>query len=372
MILRYFILMLITLQLLLCSCSNRSNYGVVTSEEDVLLRKKIGTMMIVGVGFNGCNYNLNESDKRIISDLNVGGVILLEKWPRLKRGDAFRGNMAKYIANIKDFASRKIFVSVDQEGGSIMRLRTSDGFSSLPSAYKLGQINNRDTTIFYVDVLTSDLKNMGFNMNYAPCLDVNVNPDSPIVGAIKRSFSDDPHKVADMAELFFEGQRANGIVSVYKHFPGHGSSEVDSHKGFTDVTNTWQQKEITPYQILISRSKCDVVMCSHVFNANLDKAYPSSLSKSIVTGLLREQIGFDGVVITDDMCMGAIRKNWKLEEVIPLSINAGVDMFIFGRGGFRKYKKAVDIVFDLVKSGEIPESRIEESYQRIVRLQKLI
>jgi beta-N-acetylhexosaminidase len=161
------------------------------------------------------------------------------------------------------------------------------------------------------------------------------------------------------------------VLTALKHFPGHGSALGDSHAGFVDVTDTWSEVELEPFANIIAAGQADTVMTAHVFNANLDPDYPATLSHATITGILREQLGFDGVVYTDDMQMGAIRDNFGYEEAVRLAIGAGVDIIAVGNN--LQYDPGIigqtlDIIRAAVDAGDISEARIDESYARIMAL----
>jgi beta-N-acetylhexosaminidase len=209
----------------------------------------------------------------------------------------------------------------------------------------------------------------GINLNHAPCLDVNINPGNPVIGAKERSFSSVPEKVTKHAELIIEAHHKNNIATTLKHFPGHGSSSADSHLGFVDVSDTWSEKELIPFREIISSGKADVVMTAHIFNSKLDEKYPATLSKKVVTGLLRSELGWDGIVISDDMQMKAISDHYTLSESIELAINAGIDIIVFGNNvsyDSAISKKVNKIINELLSEGKITEDRIEDSFKRII------
>lgn len=208
-------------------------------------------------------------------------------------------------------------------------------------------------------------------MNLAPVVDLNVNPSNPVIGKLDRSFSADPVVVAQQARMVIDAFHQQGIIAALKHFPGHGSSTTDTHKDFTDVTATWSKKELDPYWALIREGYSDPVMTAHVFNARLDSLYPATLSKATIDGLLRKQLGFRGVVLSDDMQMKAIADRYGLEEAIRLAIDAGVDVLIFGNNVSYDPEiasKATSIIRHLVEKGAISPERINESYRRIMTL----
>ena len=158
-------------------------------------------------------------------------------------------------------------------------------------------------------------------------------------------------------------------MTVIKHFPGHGSSKADSHKGFTDVTNTWTSKELEPFMQMIEAQKVDMIMTAHIFNKNLDTAYPATLSYKVNTELLRNQMHYEGVIITDDLQMAAIHKHYSLKETVTLALNSGVDILLFGNQlGYQNIDELVETIFSQVKNNSIPMSRIIESNKRIKKL----
>lgn len=223
--------------------------------------------------------------------------------------------------------------------------------------------------------MANTLKSTGFNLNFFPELDVNINPDNPIIGKKDRSFSSIPEVVTQYAQLYTEQFIKHQIHCSYKHFPGHGSSLSDSHLGFVDVSDTWSEQELIPFlQLLSQPNHCDMVMIAHIVNRKLDMTgLPASLSYQIINGLLRRDLKFDGVVITDDMQMKAITNYYGLETAVTLSINAGADMLIFGNQLVEKFqdpKEIIDLIEQKVRSGEISEQRINEAYQRIIKMKK--
>jgi beta-N-acetylhexosaminidase len=216
---------------------------------------------------------------------------------------------------------------------------------------------------------------MGINLNFAPCVDLDLNPQNPIIGAYGRSFSANPDTVIHHASIWIEAHKRHGVLSCIKHFPGHGSSTGDTHDGWVDVTSQWQDIELVPYRRLISSRNTGssiMVMTSHVFNAKLDPENPATLSKAILTDKLRNEMGFKGVIVSDDLDMEAIRANYSFKEALEKAINAGVDLLCLSNNG-SSYdpllaQKALDTIYDLVKEGKIPQERIEESWKRIMAL----
>ncbi|HPR33678.1 MAG TPA: glycoside hydrolase family 3 N-terminal domain-containing protein, partial [Prolixibacteraceae bacterium] len=197
-------------------------------------------------------------------------------------------------------------------------------------------------------------------------------PESPAIGAYGRSFSANPDSVVFHASIFIEEHRERGILNCCKHFPGHGSATTDSHLGMTDVTQTWNETELEPYRQLIAAGVCPMVMSAHVFNQNLDPDYPATLSHSILTGILRDELGFDGIIISDAMEMKAIADHYGLETAIEKSIQAGCDILLFSNNisGYHPdiVPEIISIILRLVENGSITEERIRQSYDRIIEL----
>lgn len=164
--------------------------------------------------------------------------------------------------------------------------------------------------------LAATLADLGIGLNMAPVVDLCSNPDNPVIAKYERCFSADPNQVSAQAAAYIDAHHQLGVLTTLKHFPGHGSSRSDSHQGFTDITTTWSETELIPYRCLIAGGRVDAIMTAHVFNARLDDCYPATLSKNVITGLLRGELGFDGVVISDDMQMGAIVDHFGFETAI--------------------------------------------------------
>lgn len=341
------------------------------------LKQQIGQMLLVG--FRGTELT---ADNHIINDLqnyNLGGVILYEKdGPSQSRPRNIEspGQLRKLVADLKLYSTEKLLIAIDEEGGVVNRLKPSYGFPESVRAQYLGEINNEDSTRFYAGRIAATLADMGINLNFAPVVDLNVDEQSPAIGALGRSFSANASDVVFHARLFIDEHRKQNILTCCKHFPGHGSAAADSHLGFTDVTNTWSNSELEPYKELIESGDCKLVMSAHVFNQNLDADYPATLSKTILTDILRQQLGFDGVIVSDAMEMGAITENYGIKEAIEKSINAGCDILVFSNNikefNENVVSETIDLILELVDEGKISREQILESYQRIIKLKASI
>jgi len=279
------------------------------------------------------------------------------------------------ITGLQKNAPTSLLIAVDQEGGRVNRLKTKYGFPASVSAQYLGTLDNVDSTMYYANRTATLCQALGFNVNFAPAVDVNYNPESPAIGKIERSFSADPAMVIKHADLLIKAQAAKGILSTLKHFPGHGSAQADSHYGVTDVTKYWQESELIPFEKLGKSSQNVAIMTAHVVNQNLDTDYPATLSKKIITGVLRERLGFQGLIFSDDMQMKAVNAQFGFETLLEKSINAGVDVLVFGNN--LEYDeliptKAIAAITKMVEMGVISKERIQQSYNRVMKAKRQI
>ena len=343
---------------------------------DSVLRRMAAKMLMVG--FKGDSVTDGSDAARYVRDLKVGGIILfdvdLTGTAKIgSRNITSKERLTKMTADLRRYAGGDLLIAVDQEGGMVRRLRPEYGYSPTVSQEYLGTVNCRDTTMKYAGRMAREMRESGVNVNLAPLIDVNVNPECPVIGALHRSYSADTAVVADNAGWSIEAHHRNGVLCAVKHFPGHGSSASDSHYGLTDVTDTWQSYELAPFRGLIAAGKTDMVMTAHIFQRRLDPDYPATLSKKIIDGVLRGQLGFDGVVLTDDMYMQGIIDNYDVEDAIVLAINAGADILVMGNNISTGYEperpfRIVDMIVRAVKDGRIGQQRLVESNRRIDRL----
>lgn len=334
------------------------------------LRDDIGQMLLVG--FRGTTVDQASTIARDIRDYHIGGVLLFEydaPTGTHHRNVASPNQLRKLCTRLQELSAEPLWIAVDQEGGRVMRLKASDGFMAVaPSPKQMAQ-GGTDTVRHYARRTADMLRQMGINLNFAPCADVDVNPDCPIIGRLGRSFSSQPREVTACCAAWLEGQSEQGVVGCLKHFPGHGSASGDTHAGLVDVSDSWQQKELEPYRNLITTGTVPMVMMAHIVNRSLDSVYPASLSRRCVTDLLRGELGFDGVVVTDDMAMGAIVNQYGYAEAVALALEAGVDMLCLGNNG-TDYNpdivpETVEIILQLVRDGQVGAERIHQSAERI-------
>lgn len=347
----------------------------------VTLRDKIGQMLVVG--FDGQDINKNAEIVKQIQDDYLGGVILFDYNNKTKQFDKniinpeqvsrLNNDLQRINANAqlkRGLPRMPLLISVDYEGGdSATRLKPAKGFPETVSAATIGQMNMIDASQA-AESMAITLEAGGFNLNFSPVLDVNVNPESPAIGKLDRSFSANPIDVANYAGIFSHYYLSHHMQCAYKHFPGHGSANEDSHLGFVDVTSTWRPEELLPYSQVLEQDKpCGMVMMAHLVNRQLDESgLPATLSYKIITELLRDKLHFKGVVITDDLQMRAITNHFSLDRAVTLAINAGADMLMFGNqlvDDAQDPDEIIDLIEAQVHAGEISERRINQAYQRI-------
>jgi beta-N-acetylhexosaminidase len=343
------------------------------------LREKIGQLLLVG--FRGRTPAECALITRDIRERHVGSVILfdqdmaggtIDSGPR-RRNIESPAQVRALLAYLQTQAAIPLLVSIDQEGGRVNRLKPDYGFPASVSHEELGRLDQPAETYRQAALTARTLADLGINLNLAPVVDLDAHPDNPIIKGKGRSFAADPEAVARHAAEFVKAHRAHGVLTCAKHFPGHGSATGDTHLGLVDVTATWHERELIPFQRLIAAGLCDVIMSAHVINRRLDPELPATLSPAVQTGLLRDRLGFQGVLTSDDMEMRAISSHYGLEKSIPLAIEAGIDVLCFGNNLHYDADiagKAADILVRAVESGRIAESRIDASYRRVLALKR--
>lgn len=352
---------------------NKMNVSLLPDNQ---LKEQIGQMIMVG--FRGTEASENSDVYKMIKDAKVGGVVLFDydlPSASFPRNIVNYNQTKKLISDIQKYSATPLFVAVDAEGGNVNRLKQKYGFLPIVSAKTMGQDQTLQTIYAESESLAEELKALGFNMNLAPVVDVNINPENPIIGALGRSFSNDPNKVSELAKIFTENHLKNGVVAVAKHFPGQGSAKEDSHYGISDITNTYRAKELLPYENLNGEGLLKAVMAAHIINKKIDQKYPATMSSVFLQDILRNQIGFNGVIISDDMQMAAITENYKLDDAIVSALNAGIDILTISNNSKNGYDpdaalKIRDIIFNAVKNGKINQQKIIDSYNRIISLKK--
>lgn len=324
------------------------------------------------VGFRGCSLEADHWLTAALAHHPPGGVILFDRnVDRSVQNIESGPQLAALTATLQQRSRTPLLIAVDQEGGMVCRLKERDGFMASGSAARLAELGLEATTDL-TDQLAAQLSSMGINLNFAPVVDLNLNPENPIIGRYERSFGADPSRVVAFAQAVIEAHHRYRIACCLKHFPGHGSAGGDSHQGFVDVSACWQPIELEPYRRLINQGYTDGIMTAHLVNRQLDPSEtPATLSPLVIDRLLRRELGFTGVVFSDDLQMRAISNGWSLREAIQQAILAGVDMPVIGNNlDPREDVLAIGIraVQDLLDSGRIDSQRMAASLQRITRL----
>lgn len=377
---------LVTGTILLSACSTKSEKQGNSSNAQPTLRQKVGQMIMVG--FRGTSVQKEDAIFKMVQDHQIGGVVLysrdLPSKEQLERNVISPEQLKKLNTDLQAIDSTKLLIAIDEEGGFVTRLNKTNGFQYHLSHQAIGEANDLDTTRLWAGAMASELSTLGINMNFAPVVDLNINPENPIIGKRERSFSDSVATVIAHSRVFIEEHQKKGILCVPKHFPGHGSSDKDSHKGLSDVTRSWHKKELLPFSTLIHDGSLHTIMTSHVYNENLD-TLPATLSPKTIHNLLRKDFAFDGVIISDDMQMRAIANFYDFETSIEKAIAAGVDLLLFSNNAApcpeedqkdcvaipfdpEIAQKAIDHILSLIDQGILSEERIDQSYQRIQRL----
>ena len=332
------------------------------------LKKLLHKMLIIG--FDGQDIEQNETLKNQIKN-GLGGVILFDYYIDDKtkaKNISSPDQLKRLTSSLQSIRDEALMICIDQEGGKVARLKQEKGFQESISAKTIATLSNHEAKKAY-DSLASQLQELGINCNFAPLVDLGINKDSKIIYGLDRAYSDETDTVVKYAQIFMDALSDHKIISVLKHFPGHGSAKDDSHEGFVDITNSWDELELTPYKQLLNQT--NMIMSAHVFNAKLDEKYPATLSHNINTKLLREKIGYDGVLITDDLQMGAIKEHFSKEKAIELAINSGADMLMYcNQLGDDDTNETIDMMLHLVQNGKISMQRIQEANRRIDTLFK--
>ena len=328
------------------------------------------------VGFMGTSAPRNSQICKDIKKYDLAGVILFDMNPvnhKKAKNISTKWQLTKLTRELQACSKDgRLLISVDQEGGKVQRLKSKYGFyGKFPKASDVIKLSDARVKRHY-EQMGAELASVGINYNLAPDVDLAINKRNYVIYKLGRSYGADPKQVVKYASIFMDAMHNNGVLTSLKHFPGHGSSLGDTHKGFVNVTKLWKPIELEPYRLLSASHNIDTVMVAHVFNAKLDAKYPATLSKKIINGKLRGEFGFNGVVITDDLQMGAINKKYGLTNTLKLAINAGNDILLFGNQlsvkSMVRTKTLVDTVKRLVKSGEVSLDDIEASNERLETL----
>jgi beta-N-acetylhexosaminidase len=326
----------------------------------------LGSLLLVG--FSGTEVSGNRELEELLCVMRVGGIILFA------RNIADAEQVARLTRDARDASracsGRALLVATDAEGGQVMRLGPNAGYTPTLSHQDLGSDNDLAMTELEARRIGRMLREAGIGWNLAPVVDVGYNPANPVIVRPARSFGAGPVLVTDHARAYIRGMHAEGVLTALKHFPGHGSSFADSHLGFVDVTDTASRDvEMLPYRTLIAEGRADSVMTAHVFNRRLDPRYPATLSRSTIRGLLRTELRFQGVVVSDDLRMGAIEKQWGLVDAVVMALRADLDMLLIGEDrladGHSAAAKALGALRAALSDRRLDAKQVAAAIQRV-------
>lgn len=341
----------------------------------------LGELLLVG--FAGTQVEGNDEVRALVCDVKVGGLILFERDSRSgeARNMTSPEQVRQLTADLQTLALRcaghRLLIAADNEGGLVMRLSTRLGYLPTPPPQALGDAGDPAVTALESRRMGATLREAGINWNLAPVVDVAVNPLNPAVVTLGRTFSSDPQQVIVQARAFIQGMHEAGVLTSLKHFPGHGSSRTDSHLGFVDVTETADLKvELAPYRALIKDGLADSVMTAHVFNRGLDPWNPATLSRFTIKRYLRGKLGYQGLVVSDDLLMGAIRQRYGVEEASILALQSSVDMLLISQNQGRVERGAAERVIAGIRSaladGRLSPKALAASIARVRALRSRI
>ncbi len=325
---------------------------------------------MIMTGFRGTS--VPDSFLEAVRKGRVGGVILFDRdlASASSRNITSPAQLKRLTATLQAQAPRPLFIAVDQEGGQVRRLKPAQGFRNLPSAQEMSSLPKGE--IFRLGWMAGqEMSRAGINVDIAPVVDVRKSGQSPGLGDLGRLFGSNAAAVSRLALAFAAGLENGGVIPVLKHFPGLGSASLDSHLVLPDISKTWQSSELFPYSEAFRQGWKGMVLVAHVYHSGMDAELPASLSPKVIQGLLRERLGWQGVVISDDLQMGAVTHGRSLEEIVRLAVDAGNDILLFGNNlayDPALHEKVFDILTRLVQRGVLSTQRLERSWQRIQAL----
>ncbi|MGC4044091.1 MAG: beta-N-acetylhexosaminidase [Armatimonas sp.] len=325
------------------------------------LDEKIGQLLCLGWH---AHLALDDQAIRCLEELHAGSMILMGRNVR-KSGETTIDTAAvrSMTDGLQARAKAPLLIATDQEGGRVARFSTAP-FTQVPPAM---QLETAASAREAAEVMGRELAMVGVNTNFAPVADVNSNPANPVIG--DRSFGAEPKGVAEKVVVQVEGYQTSGVLPCLKHFPGHGDTAVDSHFALPTLPHsleTMEARELVPFQAGIAAG-CPLVMSAHILFPALDPELPGTLSPQILTGLLREKLGFDGVIVTDCLEMKAVADHWGVARAAVLAAKAGADLLLICHT-WERQKEAFDALKSAVESGELSETQIDASVARIQKL----
>jgi beta-N-acetylhexosaminidase len=307
------------------------------------------------VGFYG---KASTPDLEKLVGRGVGGVIFFA------RNVGQPAEVAELTSSIKRLAGRPLFLALDQEGGQVARLR--QGFTEIPPMRAVGASGSSALAREVGELIGREVRAVGFDMNYAPVLDIDTNPDNPIIAA--RSFGRTPELVSELGVALAQGLENVGVAACGKHFPGHGDTSQDSHLELPRLPHSLErleQIELKPFAAAV-KAGIPSLMTAHVIFEPLDRVYPATMSRPVLHGILRDTMGYDGLIVTDDIEMRAIADHYGVEDTVVIGLNAGVDHFLCCHTAEVAHR-AIEAIIHAVESGTVSRHTLETANRRIAR-----
>ncbi len=313
----------------------------------------IGRCMMIGID----GLTLDQETANFIRDNHIGGVILF------KRNYENPQQLRELTTSLMNLVDYPLIISVDQEGGRVARF--SEPFTRVPPMATIGASDNADEAAREIgQVLAKELMACGIHLNFAPVMDIHTNPDNPVIG--DRAFSNDPHVVAKLGGVMIDAMQSTGVAACAKHFPGHGDTSIDSHLAlpYVDYDQAYlQMREWIPFMHAIAHNVA-TIMTAHIMYTSLDSARPASISSQIIQTILREEMNYKGVIISDDLIMGGITEIMPVHDAAINALDAGNDMILICHD-LDKQKQAYQHLLNAYQSKEICHEHIAVSLQRI-------
>lgn len=331
--------------------------------DDLVVRNMIGQMILIGFPGSERDVAWQSHIRRLAQDGKIGGVVLFAE------NVVDQEQVKRLTQSLAANAPYQPFICIDQEGGAIQRLSVSKGFAGLPGAQQIAAMAPAQAFQFYRRS-AQEMARLGINCNFGPVVDLNINPANPAIGALGRSYDKDPAKVVAFARLFIDAHRQAGVLTASKHFPGHGSAQADPHEQVVNISRTWRDTELEPFRAIIKDDPTDMIMVGHLIHPRFsDGDRPASLSRTAIKDVLRDQLDYRGLVVSDDLDMGAIRNRYGVAEAAVMAVEAGNDIVIIANTKAPDpfvADKVVAAIARAVAEGRISREAIEQSYNRIL------